>query len=413
MSSNQDFYSANRHNLMNLVPDNSAVLVFAAKPQIRSWDSYFPYCQNKNFYYLTGYEHRSAALLMKKVNNNVSVMLFVVQLTPVQIHWNGYLPSPKEAEDITGIKSVDSMGSFYQHLFTALKQVESIYLDFQPVALNEPIDNTLQFADMIRKTSPHITVKRIHSLMGQLRQIKKEEEIECISKAIKLTHKGLDRMVHFITPGIFEYELEAHYNFELHINRTVPAFQTIVATGKNSTILHYSSLNSRLHQNDMVLLDLGAEYQHYSADVSRTLPANGQFSEKQLALYNLVLKANLETIQAVQPGMSLSSLNDVTKKILAQGLKTMGYIENPDDVSKYYTHGVTHSLGLDAHDIVSDTLKTLQPGMIITIEPGLYIPEDSIGIRIEDDILVTQSGAVNLSEDIPKKPEDIVEWMSR
>jgi Xaa-Pro aminopeptidase len=412
MSSIQDFYALNRQNLINCMPDKSAAVFFAAKPRIRSWDSHYPYCQNKNFFYLTGYEHPSAALMIKKLHNNVSSMLFVIHLTPKQIHWNGFLPNPEEASEITGIRSVFSMDTLHQHLFSTLKQVDSIFIDFQPVPPNEPMDDALQFVDRIRKTNPQITIQRVHNIMGQLRQIKRPEEIDRLSEAITLTRKGLDRMVRHIKPGVFEFEIDAHFNFELHVNRAQPAFQTIIATGKNATVLHYSSLNDRLKDNELILLDLGAEYQHYSADISRTFPVSGRFTQKQLNLYNLVLEANLNAIQAVEPGIPLSALNDVAKNTLANGMIKLGYINNPDDISKYFTHGVAHSLGLDAHDIVSDTFKTTQPGMVLTIEPGLYMPDEDIGIRIEDDILVTPNGHVNLSEQIPKHADDIVKWMS-
>ncbi|MBN1879388.1 aminopeptidase P N-terminal domain-containing protein [bacterium] len=408
----KDFFAANRRRLLEILPDRSALLLTAASPKIRSWDSFYPFCQDKNFYYLTGYNNPSAAILFRKTGNNLTCTMFVILLTPLQIHWNGYLPGPEEVKEITGIDSVTSLENLNKQIGFTLSNVDYLYLDFQPVPPHSPLSETLQAVEEIRKTNPQVEIRRAHSLLAGLREIKHPLEIERIRKAIDVTHAGIDGLLNQLKPGSTEYELEACFNFELHKRRCFPAFQTIIASGANATVLHYSSLDRTLEKNELVLTDLGAEYQHYSADISRTFPVNRRFSKKQLAFYELVLEANERTISAVKPGISLLELNDITRTVLATGLKTLGLISDDKDINKFYTHGVAHSLGLDTHDIVSGNNKTLVPGMVLTIEPGLYIHENNLGIRIEDNILVTEEGHINLSAAIPKKPMEIEKWIS-
>jgi Xaa-Pro aminopeptidase len=412
MASFTNMFAKNRQAIVDMLPDKSVVLLFAAPLKIRSWDSHYPYCQDKNFYYLTGYEHRSAAVLITKNGSSIATTLFVIKLTPSQIHWTGSLPTPEEAAHITGIHTVLALDKLDYHLSALLKHSDHLFLDFHPVTSDEPLTDALQFAEKIRRRNPHVSIHRIHDLMARLREIKSPEEIETIGEAIRLTHKGIDRLLNAVRPGVPEYEIEAFFNFELHLHRTIPAFPSIVATGKNATVLHYNAMGDTLKNGDLVLLDLGAEFEHYSADISRTFPVNGRFSPKQRDLYSLVLEANIRTIEAVKPGLTLASLNGITKTILAEGLKKLGYLKDLQDVSKFFTHGVSHSLGLDTHDIISRNMDTLQPGMVITIEPGLYLHEENTGIRIEDDILVTETGCRNLSIDIPKTIDAIENRMT-
>lgn len=408
----KDFFASNRRRLFELLPDRSAVLLNASTLKTRSWDSHYPFCQDRNFYYLTGYENRSAAILLKKNGNNLNCTLFVIQLTPLQIHWNGYLPGPEEVRDITGIESVTTIDNLFQQLGTLSTNTDCLYLDFLPVPPYSPLTETLQLADEIRRTNPHVEIRRAHTLLAGLREVKRPIEIERIRKAVDLTREGITGFLKYIGPDQPEYAIDARFTYELQKRRCQPAFQTIIASGENATILHYTALDRTMQDGELVLTDLGAEFRLYSADITRTFPVNGKFSEEQRQLYELVLEANERTIEAVKPGMTFQGLNDVTRNILAEGMKKLGRINDLKDISRYYTHGVAHSLGLDTHDIMSGTQQTLVPGMVLTIEPGLYIPENRIGIRIEDDVVVTENGAENLSNGIPKKPDDIERWMS-
>jgi len=222
-----------------------------------------------------------------------------------------------------------------------------------------------------------------------------------------LTQKGMEAVLRHASPGVFEHELEAYFNFQLHRNRSCPAFASIFASGKNATILHYSDNNAPLEAGTLMLLDFGAEYQHYSADISRTFPVDGSFTSEQAALYDLVLEANVSTIGKAAPGQTLNELNAHTRSILARGLIDLQLIKSESEISNHYTHGVSHMLGLDTHDLSSGPDMKLKSGMVITVEPGLYFSKTGIVIRIEDDVLITETGSENLSSTIPKSRESI------
>ncbi len=214
-------------------------------------------------------------------------------------------------------------------------------------------------------------------------------------------------------PGMMEYEIEANFDYVLKCNGVTDyAFHTIAASGVNATVLHYSQNNTKTQEGDLILFDLGAQWNYYNADITRTFPLNGKFTERQKEIYNIVLKAMEDTMAVIRPGVPFSKLNETTRASLAEGLKGIGLIKEDSELSRYYFHGVSHYLGLDTHDVGSGEME-LKPGMVLTVEPGLYIEEEKIGIRIEDDVLVTDSGYENLSKDIIKTIEDIEAFMNR
>lgn len=405
-------FAVNRRRVFERMPDRSALLLQSATPKIRSGDTPYPYCQDKNFYYLTGHNHRQAALLLSKNGSKTNTQMFVIELTPLQRHWLGHLPGPDEVRETTGIESVTSIRNLPEALRRVLKNTEILYLDFEPAGLHEPLNERLQLADTLRRENPHLLLKRAFPLMAQLREIKDDWEVGHIRDAVELTRKGISRILRHMKPGVMEYQMEAWFNLELHLHQTVPAFPTIVATGKNATILHYTSVSDSLSDGDLLLLDLGAESRHYSADISRTVPVSGRFTDKQKAVYELVLEANIRTIEAAKPGMTFNDLNTITREVLGAGMKKLKYISDEQDIARYYTHGVSHPLGLDTHDVHSGYYPAIRPGMVITIEPGLYIEEEGIGIRIEDDIVITESGCENLSGNIPKTPDAVERWIA-
>jgi len=240
-----------------------------------------------------------------------------------------------------------------------------------------------------------------------MRTVKDEAEIECIRRAIDITREGVIAMMQHARPGMREYELEAHFDFALR-SRGVRehAFPPIVAGGERACVLHYVDNDQVIEDGQLVLCDLGAQYGCYSADITRTFPISGRFTARQREIYNIVLAAMEATIEAIRPGVTTGELNDVTRSVLAQELKRIGLIQDDSEVARYYYHGVSHRLGLDTHDVGSPKWP-LEAGDVITVEPGLYIAEEGIGIRIEDDVLVTEDGAVNLSLSIPKDPDEI------
>ena len=249
-------------------------------------------------------------------------------------------------------------------------------------------------------------------ILAELRTIKDQDEVLMIQKASDITKKALEFMQKHLKPGIKEFEAEASYNYVLNMHRTTPSFDTIAAGGKNATVLHYVNNSDEIKDGDLVLFDLGVKYEQYASDVSRTYPVNGKFTKRQKEVYEVVLEANEKTIEWLKAGKTLKEFNDFGKQILIDGAKRLGLIEKDEDINKYYYHSLGHYLGLDVHD-VGNYAKPIPEGAIITVEPGLYIAEEGIGIRIEDDILVTKDGAINLTKDILKSVSDIEQQMKK
>ena len=216
-----------------------------------------------------------------------------------------------------------------------------------------------------------------------------------------------------LKPGMMEYQVQADFEYACRrLGAKKQAFPTIAGSGINGCMMHYGTNHCEVKDGSLILLDLGAKVENYCSDITRTYPANGKFSPRQREVYELVLKANRAVAAAAKPGISTKDLNDITKKILGEGLVEMGLIEKPEEVGKYYMHGVSHSIGIDVHDITLAGDK-LSPGWIISDEPGLYIDEEEIGIRIEDDLLITEDGCIVLSEDIIRDPDDIEAFMAQ
>ncbi|HSP47724.1 MAG TPA: M24B family metallopeptidase, partial [Clostridiaceae bacterium] len=238
------------------------------------------------------------------------------------------------------------------------------------------------------------------------------EEIEKIRKAIEITKNGIYNLMKNAQPGMKEYELEAYYDFVLKSSGVKDfAFDTICASGHNATVLHYVANDAKVLENELVLLDLGAAYEYYSADISRTFPVSGKFTERQKTFYNLVLEAQQAAIDALKPGLPFAEINKIVLRVYAEGLKAIGLIDKDEDVRKYYYHNTSHHLGLNTHDVGSRDLD-LEEGMVITIEPGLYISDENIGIRIEEDVLITKDGCEVLSKDIIKSVEEIEAFLT-
>jgi Xaa-Pro aminopeptidase len=259
---------------------------------------------------------------------------------------------------------------------------------------------------------PNLIVNNLHPLLGELRSVKHEKEVALISEALAITKTGIETLMQQAKPGMREYALEAHYNFVLNTNGVTPSFNTIAASGSNATILHYEKNDAVMKDNDLILFDLGVKKDLYCSDISRTFPVNGKFTARQKQIYEIVLEANKKSIDMLKPGVTFKEFNDFGRKILAEGLMKIGKINTEDEVLKYYYHSLGHFLGLDVHDVGNYT-KPFEKGQILTVEPGLYLADEGIGIRIEDNILLTEQGHINLSQSIIKEIVDIESFMSK
>ncbi|MGG1789521.1 aminopeptidase P family protein [Bacillus mycoides] len=408
------FFAQNRERLVNTLPDESITILFAGQAPHMSADAHYKFVPNRNFYYLTGIDEPNVIFMLKKFGNSVEETLFIEKSDPVMEKWDGKTVSKEDAEQISGIKKVVYRESFEKTMANTLftENVKHLYLDLERREWKGTETKTLAFAKYVREQYPHVLIGNVYPHICELRVFKTEEEIEIIKEAIAVTKEGIYNVLKHAKADVMEYELEAHFDFTLKSSGIKHhAFNTILASGKNATVLHYEDNDAQIQNGDLVLLDLGAQKDYYNADISYTFPASGTFSSRQKQIYNIVLKALKETTELIKPGLKFTALNEHTKKILAEECKAIGLIQEDEELSKYYYHGVSHFLGLDTHDVGTYKDRVLEEGMVITIEPGLYIEEESIGIRIEDDILITKDGYENLSKDIIRTVEEIEEFM--
>ena len=407
-------FAENRKKLIEGLKNNSILIMFAGTAPKKSADEAYPFTPNRNFYYLTGIDEEKIILMISKVNGKVEENLFIQKADPVMEKWVGKTISAEEAKEISAIEGIKYLEDFEAtvHRLITVYDIEKVYLDLERDRWSSMNSISGEFANTIKNRYPQIKVKNIFNSICELRLIKSEEEIEEMKKAIDITQKGIESLMKNAKADMKEYQLEAYFDFALKTNGVKDyAFKTIAASGKNATVLHYVANNSDIKDGDLILFDLGAQLNYYNADISRTIPANGKFTERQKQIYNVVLKAELEVIKAIKPGLPFVELNNIAKKYLTEGLKELGVIEKDEELSKYYYHGVSHFLGLDTHDVGSREVE-LKPGMVITVEPGLYIEEEAIGIRVEDDVLVTEEGHEVLSKDIIKTVEEIEAFMN-
>lgn len=410
---NKEFFTKNRKNLIEKMEDNSIAVLFAGAAPYKSGDQQYHFSPNRNFFYITGIKEPNIILTISKSNGNASETVFVEREDPIMAKWIGTAMTIYEAREVSGIESVTYLDKFKETFSTAVTRlgVKKVYLDFERMEFDLPQNQAQSFAREIRERYPHLELLNVYNEITTLRVIKSEEEIEKMKKAIDITKDGIYQMLTNIKPGMKENEVEAYFDYEIKRQGASDfAFNTIAAAGKNATVLHYHQNNAEIKDGDLMLFDLGAAYDNYSGDISRTFPVNGKFTERQKAVYNVVLRTMKEVEKAAKPGISAMQLNDVAKKHLAEGCRELGLIKDDSELIKYYFHGVSHYLGLDTHD-VGDRNKPMEPGMVITNEPGLYIEEEGIGVRIEDDLLITEDGCINLSKHIIKEIDEIEEFM--
>ncbi|QQE80144.1 aminopeptidase P family protein [Alicyclobacillus sp. SO9] len=407
------FYAERRHRVAASLPDEAMLILFSGQALTKSHDAEYQFHPNRNFLYLTGLDKQNMVLVMQKQNEEVSTHLFIERPEPDKEKWTGFRMRTEEAKSVSGISDVQYVDSFEAYLGRQFYfgRYRSVYLDFERLQWDADESKAAHFAKELQQRYAYLRIDNIHPTLAGMRTIKSDEEIEKVKRAISITYDGIDNLIRHAKPGMKEYELQAHYDYILGKNgEREPAFDSIVASGSNAVVLHYVENSDTANDGDLVLLDMGAQSDYYSGDISRTFPVNGKFTERQRQIYDIVLKAQLAVIQFIEPGLTLTALNEKTKQVLAEELQGIGLIQNEEELSQYYYHGVSHHMGLDTHDACNNSAK-LQPGMIVTVEPGLYIAEEGIGIRIEDDVLVTETGCEVLSSQIPKAPEEIEAWV--
>ena len=403
-------YKERREKVYHQMEDKSILVLYSGEALHISADAYHHFEANRQFFYLTGIRRENMALIIDKCGDKLEETLFIEPIDPSVERWVGKKMTKEEASEVSGVENVSMMDSLQATLDRIInrKLPKKVYYDAYRHQMNDLPDYNVVKAQEFAKAYPGIAVDSVYPIVASLRMVKDTEEVETVKEAVQVTKEALQHVMKTLKPGMMEYQVQAEFEYKVKsLGADGVAFPTIAGSGINGTMLHYETNHEMCKENTLILLDLGARVRGYNADITRTYPVSGTFTQRQKQFYNLVLKANRSVAEMAKPGVSLKELNDCCKSVLAQGLMEIGLIEKEEEVSKYYMHGVSHHLGIDVHDVTVPEKTKLESGMIITNEPGLYIDEEEIGIRIEDDLLITEEGCVVLSEDIVRTIEEI------
>ncbi len=403
-----------REKVFEAMAPHSALILFSGIETHVSADEYAAFEANHNFFYLTGLRRERMILLMSKAAAAPHTTLFIERADPTAVRWTGKRVSVEEAKEVTGIDEVCFLDSFEGRVNRLMASgVEALYFDCFRYQWEDLPDYNAAKAKEFSAKYPAVQIKDLSPIVADLRTRKGPEEVEAIKEAIRITDQALQRVMSRLKPGMMEYQAQADFEYMVrYLGADGMAFPTIAGSGPNGTMLHYGTNRDECKDGSLLLLDLGAKYQGYCADITRTYPVNGKFSPRQRQVYDIVLKANREVAAAAKPGMTLRELNQLCSKVLAEGCMELGLINDPSEIGKYYMHGVSHPLGIDVHDVSAVPGAALEPGAVITDEPGLYIDEWEIGIRIEDDLLITENGCEVLSQDVIREADEIEAFMA-
>jgi Xaa-Pro aminopeptidase len=414
-----DIYATRRQRVLDRLGD-TGVLVLAASPElVVGRDAELRYVVDSELYYLTGYTEPEAVLVLNAAHTDAPFTLFVRPRDEARELWTGRRGGIESALDTFGADAAHPIDALAVELPTLLHTADVIYA--RTGAGRPEVDAVLQraLADARQKRprtgmAPH-TLTDPGELLDAMRLIKDDAEIALLREAARITGEAFVDALARLRDGVCEWEIEAALEFGFRSRgASGPAFPTIAATGANATVLHYTENGARARSGDLLLLDGGARYRMYCCDMTRTVPVSGAFTDVQRDLYDVVLAAHGAAIAATRPGVSVDAPHSAAQRALADGLLQLGLltgsiddaIAQPDGLKRYYPHRTSHWLGLDVHDVGAYATREgavqLQPGMVLTIEPGLYIPEQSIGIRIEDDVLVTAHGTEVLTDMVPR-----------
>jgi Xaa-Pro aminopeptidase len=437
----KEFHLERREQLRNKLPKNSVAVFFANPVRNRANDVEYVYHQDPNFYYLTGYKEPNALLFIFKENQTIgnktfNEVIFVQERDKSAEMWNGKRKGVEGVQDELGFRVAYNGSEFKSYeidfskfdkilfenfnndvrdtresadLFDLIKVFKE-KVSFDLINLNNPTNDK-----MYNETKKRIDTETLQKLMTSLREIKTKEELVLLKKAINITAIGQLEMMKAINPKMSEREAQGVHEFVYKkYGAEYEGYPSIVGAGNNGCILHYVENNKvNIGDNNLILMDLGAEYHGYTADVTRTIPTNGKFTEAQKLIYDLVYKAQEAGIAAYKIGTNMREPNDIARKIINKGLADLGIIVNEKSKHNYFPHGTSHHIGLDVHD--PGNYEKFEENMVVTMEPGIYIPIGSacnekwwgIGVRIEDDILITKEGPVILSALAPRKSEEI------
>lgn len=425
----QSTFAARRAKLAEQMPDNSIAILNTAPTHIRNNDAEYKYRADSSFFYLTGFVEPEAVMVLEKTDSKVKYTLFLREKDKLKEIWDGKRVGLDGAKANFGVDEAIAIGKLDDIMPSLILDKKQVFARF-----NTDLIGWLEQAKLIKRGEGVVeTITNIDAIINEMRLIKDEQEIALMKIAGQISSQGHIRAMQTIRPEMNEAELEAEINYTFAKYGCVPSYNSIVAGGDNANILHYVENDQLLTDGDLVLVDAGAEYQHYAGDITRTFPVNGKFTDVQKQVYNIVLTANIEAIKSLKAGEHGKIHHETALKVLTQGLIDLGILTG--DVDKliedkaympFYMHGTGHWLGLDVHDagrynVENGNPRKLEKGMVITVEPGLYFAKDNelvpeqyrgIGIRIEDDVVITEGEPLVLTSDVPKTVEAIEKLMA-
>jgi Xaa-Pro aminopeptidase len=414
----------NRKKLKEALPANSIAIFNSNDEYPRNGDQFFPFRQNSDLFYLTGIEQpESSLLIFPDCPNEVLREVLVIRRGSEKLEtWEGHQLTADEAKQISGMEKVRYTDEILSIINEMMVYAGKVFLNNYeyPKYQCEIEYKDLRFGRELKQRFPNHEYARLAPLMHKLRMIKEEEEIDLIRRAINITDKALHRILRFVKPGVTEFQVQAEIDHEFTINRARGhAYRPIIASGKNACVLHYTENKSDCLDGDLLLMDFGAEFNNYAADLTRTIPVSGKFSSRQRQCYAAVLRVQKEAIKLMRPGITIDKINKEVNTLMEKEMVELGLLKEDEIVKqdaekplylKYFMHGTCHPIGLDVHDVGSK-YDTLQAGMVLTVEPGLYVREENMGIRLENNILITDAEPVDLTANIPIEAGDIEKLM--
>ncbi len=391
-----EVYKARRQALLDSLGEGTAVLYSNG----RQTDT--GYRAGNNFWYLTGNDEPGAILILAPGEVDRETILLTTRDTEAE-RWTGMRPSLSESLQVAwGFDRVGRINRLNRTLVNNMKHEPMLHLISGLVSPGSDVPEDMELYGKVRARIPGVKIENSAHLIEHMRMVKNEAEIARIEKAIAVTHQGITDLLTALEPGMAEFQLDGilEESFKRQGAQHM-AFPPIVGAGEQTTILHYEKKNLVVEEGQLLLLDVGAEWDHYAADISRTVPVSGTFTPEQAEIYDIVFEAQSKAIAAVRPGVTVREIHEIARDVIRE----TGYIDD-------FIHGTSHHLGLDVHD-VADYGTPLEPGMVITVEPGIYLPDRDIGVRIEDDVLVTRNGYRLLSRNIPRERKDVEAWVQK
>ena len=423
-SINPNLFSTNRTRLIELLPDNAIAIFNSNDIMPTNADGEMGFRQNNDFFYLTGIDQEESTLVVLKRNSLATFHLFLKETSDLIKIWEGAKLTITEAQELSLIQDVQWNDRLAPFLNEKVKEHDTYFYNSNDHGRSASKVQTRddRFNIEFQTSHPHLKLTKSAPLMHQLRQVKSRTEIDIIQKACNITEKAFRRVLQYTKPSIYEYEIEAEITYDFLKNRSRGhAYAPIIAGGKNACILHYTDNNEIINNGDVILMDFGAEYANYASDMTRSIPANGRFTKRQKEVYNAVLDSMNYAKTQLTPGNTIAQYQKevslhIEKHLVDLGLITMNEIKEQDPKSpafrKYFMHGVSHSLGLDVHD-VDNRDRPFENGMVYTIEPGLYIPQENLGIRLENNFVINDNSPIDLMANIPLEADEIEDLMNR